>query len=221
MNVRINSDFTIFANTFHNDRLQANRYKITVAFCTKSQDPDEYTVAIDRAVYFIQGMCDNAIFVDEYGIESYPELDNMGNDVIVLPEEASDQIIGLMLFCKLNAIMEDKIQVTDVAIKSHVGGEYEYLHNEMEMIGPFEEKGWWHESIPSIRDPEQLSDEKREVYLDTLPDWSVLGLDWDQFNLSKETEDTTDKKPKQKASTDKNGDVVFVDFGNKPEKSDT
>jgi len=217
MNVRINSDFTIFANTFLHHQLQANRYDITVAFVTNSEKPDHYTVAMDRAVYFIQSVCDNAIFVDEPGIEAYPELDNMGCDVIVLPEEPSDQIIGLMLFCKLNAIMEGKIQVIDVSVKSHVGGNYEYLHNEQELIGPFEEQGWWHESTGSIRDVSTMSDEKLEIYLETLPQWDVLGLEWDQFN----PDEAASEKPKSSSrekTTSEDGEVVFVDFGNNSNK---
>ena len=217
MNVRINSDFTIFANTFFNDYLQANQYKITVGFITQSQNPDHYTVAMDRAVYFIQSICDNAIFVDEPGIEAYPELDNMGADVVVLPEEPSDQIIGLMLFCKLNAIMEGKISVTDVAVKSHVGGNYEYLHNEQEEIGPFEEQGWWHESTASIRDSSGLSGEKLEVYLESLPEWSTLGLEWDQFVPESNKKETG--KSKASKSTNDDGEVVFVDFRNSSNKS--
>jgi len=191
-----------------------------VAFVTKSQEPDQYAVAMDRAVYFMQALCDNAIFVDEYGISAYPELDNMGNDVIVLPEEPSDQIIGLMLFCKLNAIMEDNIQVTDVSVQSPIGGEYEYLHNEEELIGPFEEQGWWHDSSLSIRDPEQLSGEKREVYLETLPDWSDLGLDWGQFAPDGTDRNRNNKKTSATHKTHKSDGVVFVDFGNNPETPD-
>jgi hypothetical protein len=173
---------------------------------------------MDRAVYFIQSVCDNAIFVDESGIEAYPELDNMGCDVIVLPEEPSDQIIGLMLFCKLNAIMEGKIQVTDVSVKSHVGGNYEYLHNEQELIGPFEEQGWWHKSTGSIRDVSTMSDEKLEIYLETLPQWDVLGLEWERFNH----DEAASEKPKpstREKTTSEDGEVVFVDFGNNSNKS--
>ncbi len=220
MNVRIKSNFTIFSNIFYNDHLQANRYEISVEFLTKSENPDHYNIAIDRAVYFIQAVCDNAIFVDENTIFVYPEIDNMGCDVVVLPEEPSDQIIGLMLYCKLNAIMEGVIQVTDVAIKSHVGGEYEYLHNENELIGPFEEEGWWHESVASIRDSEQLTEEQQEVYFETLPKWEILGLDWDKSYLDSDIKDTEQPKTNRKQSTNKNGEVVFVDFGKNPDKSD-
>lgn len=220
MNVRIKSNFTIFSNTFHNDHLQANRYDITIEFLTQSQNPDHYNVAIDRGVYFIQAVCDNAIFVDEHAIFAYPEIDNMGCDVIVLPEEPSDQIVGLMLYCKLNAIMEGVIQVTDVAIKSHVGGEYEYLHNENELVGPFEESGWWHESAASIRDPEHLTEENRDIYIDTLPKWDKLGLDWERSYL--EDNATSSEKTRTAKTPNKNddGEVVFVDFGKNPEDSD-
>lgn len=222
MNVRINSEFTIFANTFLNDYLQANRYEITIGFITQSENPDYYNVAIERAIYFIQSVCDNAIFVDETGIEAYPELDNMGADVIVLPEEPSDQIIGLMLFCKLNAITDGKIVITDVAIKSHVGGNYEYLHNEQELLGPFEEHGWWYEPTASIRNSSELSGEKLEVYLESLPEWKTLGLEWDQFVLDESDTENKDKnkntKTKSKTNSD-DGEVVFVDFGSNSKDS--
>lgn len=217
MNVRIKSNFIIFASVFHNDQLQANRYEIKVEFLTKSENPDHYNIAIDRAVYFIQAVCDNAIFVDEHSIQAYPEIDNMGCDVIVLPEEPSDQIIGLMLFCKINAIMEGVIQVTDVSVKSHVGGEYEYLHNENELLGPFEESGWWNESSSSIRNPEMMDENQREIYFETLPKWDVLGLDWEN-TYDNEPDTSKDTKSNKHRSSTKDGEVVFVDFGKDTDK---
>lgn len=222
MNARLNSEFNILANIFHNDHLQANHYKIKISFTTNSEDPNIFTVAMDRAVYFTQAVCDNAIFVNELDIFAYPELDNMGNDVIVLPDEPSDQIIGLMLFCKLNAIMQDQIRVTDVSIKSHIGGDYEYLHNEQEMLGPFEDPGWWHEDSASIRDPDALPEDQRHVYLETLPDWDLLGLGWDRtLDRDPGTENISKNNPDDKSSTKKDGEVVFVDFGNNPTNSET
>ena len=216
MNVRFRSSYTIFANTFLQKYLQANRYQIVVDFLIHSEDADEYNIAVDRASYFMHALCSNAIFVKEDDIEKFPELDNMGCDVIVLPEEPNDQIIGLMVFCKLNAIMEGRVSVTDVSIKSHVGLDYEYLHNEEEFIGPFEDSGWWNDSDVGIRNTEDMSDENREIYLESLPEWSTIGLDWGGDIPSPELRNVhgpgkSAKKSKKETDTN-SGNVVFVDF---------
>lgn len=210
MNMRIGSEYKIFANMFSEDELVATRFAVNVKFITNSENPYEYATAINRASYFLNEMCENAIFVDDDSLEEYPELDNMGVDVIVLPNLACEQIIGIMLFCKLNAIMESKVLVDEISIKIDAGQKYEYFHNREDPLDMFEEIGWWHEKTLSIRHPENLPSEKRQKYFESLPSWADLQLEMDG----------DESMPPIDAKVDSDGDVLFVDFKKPPKDSE-
>jgi len=207
MNVKIGSKYKIFANMFAEDELIATRFEVNVKFITNSENPYEYATAINRAAFFLTEMCENAIFVDDDSLEEYPELDNMGVDIIVLPNIACEQIIGVMLFCKLNAIMESKVFVDELSIKVDAGRKYEYFHNREDPLDEFDEMGWWHEKTLSIRHPENLSSEKRQTYFESLPTWANLQLEMGEDEIT----------PPIDTKVDSDGDVLFVDF-KKPSK---
>jgi len=101
----------------------------------------------------------------------------MGIRVTTLPEEPVDQIVGMMLYYKLNAVMEQRMTVTGLDIASSLGDNVWYQHDEDDLSGPFATDGWWyrasmqHESI----EPDPVLDNVVKV----IPTgWYELNLDW-------------------------------------------
>jgi hypothetical protein len=77
----------------------------------------------------------------------------LGTNVTTLPDSPVDQIVGMMLYCKLNAIMEDRMIITSLDISSTLGDSVWYSHDDEDNLGPFahwpvaEEAWWYHPSV--------------------------------------------------------------------------
>jgi hypothetical protein len=121
--------------------------------------------------------------------------------VCTLPEEPYDQIIGIMLMVKCNAIAEGRLVITDISISSRMSDGVSCSHSLDENIGPFFEKGWWDES--SIKMNNGISGKGKKVVRLSKPklDWNDIYMDWgtkepelDEYNAS---------------------EVVFIEFGTK------
>jgi hypothetical protein len=120
-----------------------------------------------------------------------------GIRVLELPEEPVDQLVGMMLLNKLNAIMQDRIIVTDIALSSSEGDNTRYLHSIDENLGPFADEGWWNDPRPIWSTNKRVS--SKIVSLDRTLDWKDLDLDWEDSNQP-------------------DNHVVFADFGNNDKK---
>jgi hypothetical protein len=98
--------------------------------------------------------------------------------VTTLPEEPVDQIVGMMLYYKLNAIMEGRMTVTRLDLMSALGDSVWYQHDEEEdSPGPFRAEGWWHE--PTVQhDTVAVGDVGNNVVKVVPNAWIEYGLTW-------------------------------------------
>ena len=144
MNVRLQYDLDFLAGVYYEDQLQMNRYTVSLNLLTKTKDSASTNIALDRAKAFVHGALESTVFINQVNMERAEFMQMMGIRVTTLPEEPVDQIVGMMLYCKLNAIMEDRMTVTGLDIASSLGDNVWYQHDEEDMSGPFAEDGWWH-----------------------------------------------------------------------------
>jgi hypothetical protein len=121
----------------------------------------------------------------------------MGVNVTTLPEEPVDQIVGMMLYYKLNAIMEGRMEIVQLDISSRLGDGVWYMHDEDDLSGPFAHEGWWHQSGVQ-HDSLETADTMINVVKVAPNAWIEYGLMWP------ETETT---QTNQTANT-----VVFANF---------
>jgi hypothetical protein len=132
---------------------------------------------------------------DAETIERGEMLDILGMNVVALPEEPVDQIIGMMLYYKINAVMEGRMVLTGIDINSSMGSEVWYCHDEEDDPGPFVTQGWWHSNasapIMAISDTED-----RKTVKVTSTGWHDLDLDW----------------PEQLMPVDQPNTVVYANF---------
>ena len=122
-------------------------------------------------------MLDGSIIIDAEHA-NFATWQATGARLMAMPEEPVDQIIGIMLYLKLNAMMENRMVVTAVEISSTQGDGMWYRHDAGENVGPhFGQDGWWVDPRPNWSGA-VLKKHGKVVNLDRQPEWSDYDLDW-------------------------------------------
>jgi hypothetical protein len=177
MNVRLQYDLDFLAGVYYDDQLQMNHYSVTMNLLTKSKDSVSTNIALDRIKLFVATAIESTVFVNQDNQEQAEFMQMIGINVTTLPEEPVDQIVGMMLYYKLNAIMEGRMEIVNLDISSTLGDSVWYQHDEEDMAGPFAGDGWWHQSNMQHGgvEPEPVSDNVVKV---TATGWHEMNLDW-------------------------------------------
>lgn len=188
MNVRLETTLHFTAGVFWENQLRMNNYRVKLYMITVSTDGNEHNIALERIKYFIHNRLDSTIFINKSHYDQCMALSSAGLKITTLPEEPVDQVIGMMLYCKLNSIMEDRMIVHEIAVSSDLGDNITYLHCDDENLGPFNEDGWWYESDPIHYDLSLLK-ENKIVSVSHNGTWRELELAWANVQSSIESID--------------------------------
>lgn len=177
MNVRLQYDLEFLAGIYYDDRLQMNKYNVSMSLVTKTKDTASTNIAMERAKAFVFEALDSTVFINQKNKERAEFLQIVGANVTTLPEEPVDQIVGMMLYYKLNAVMEDRMVITGLDISSNLGDGVWYQHDEEDSPGPFSAKGWWHDASTQHEtiESEEVPDNIVKVIS---TGWYEMGLDW-------------------------------------------
>lgn len=197
MNVRLKYATTFTAGVFYADQMRMNNYQVKLKLITASESGDDHNIALERIKYFIHNQLNSTIFINSEHAEQCKALAGAGLKITTLPEEPIDQVIGIMLYSKLNAIVEDRMIVFEIEISSDLGDNIIYLHDDEEVQGPFAAYGWWKES-DAVHCDLSLFDNNKVIALNHLGAvWKDVGLNWEQTDVP---------------TVDDNNIVVFADF---------
>ena len=177
MNVRLQYDLDFLAGVYYEDQLHMNRYTVSLNLLTKTNDSASTNVALDRAKAFVYGALESTVFINQANAEKAELMQMMGINVTTLPEEPVDQIIGMMLYYKLNAVMEERMTVIGLDIASSLGDNVWYQHDEEDVAGPFAADGWWHRASMQHESIERDSKPGNIVKV-TSTGWYELNLEW-------------------------------------------
>ena len=178
MNVRLEYHMNWRAAIWFEDRLQVNDYSAELSIHTNTTNHQDHVTCMERINHFVYHELTNTVFIKQDNHDQLRALSAAGIKVTTLPEEPIDQIIGIMLYCKLNAILENRMIITDVTIQSLLGDNVRYLHNHQESIGPCEQPGWWTECSPTHSNFKPSAGSKRVVKLNRTPSWRDIDLGW-------------------------------------------
>jgi hypothetical protein len=191
MNVRLQYEVDFTAGFFFNDMLRMNNYKIRLWMMTNTTDSESHNIAFERIKYFIGQSLDSGVFINKDNQEQCKLLAAAGVKIITLPEEPVDQLVGIMLYCKLNAICEDRMIIGEVEVRSELGGEVTYMHGEDEPIGPYDQAGWWNDAN-LIHYHSKITETENIVSLSTIASWRELDLHWpeDEIDADQNTGNT-------------------------------
>jgi hypothetical protein len=178
MNVRLEYDMNWRAAIWFEDRLQINDYSAELSIHTNTMDHEDHVTCMARLNHFVYHELTNTVFVKQDNQEQLRALAAAGIKVTTLPEEPIDQIIGIALYCKLNAILEERMIVTNVTIQSLLGDNVRYLHAHNESLGPCSESGWWTDPGPVHSNFKPVTGGKRVVKINRTPTWRDMDLGW-------------------------------------------
>ncbi len=176
MNVRLRKTFVWSSGIIYQGRFLINNYEATVDMISASDDHREQNIAYERIKSWMYEVLNGSILIQADDPKLAEWIDT-GARILVIPESPVDQVLGLLLYCKLNAIVEDRLIVTDVEISSVAGDGMSYLHSEDENIGPFMNTGWWQDPRP-IWSFTRASGTDKVIALNRPLEWKDYDLDW-------------------------------------------
>jgi hypothetical protein len=201
MNVRLRYNITFPAAAWFDGELIMTNYTLALQFVTQTMDPEDQNIALERVKYFLLNELHSTIFINQTDIDRAEVFTDIGLNVTTLPEEPVDQVVGIMLFYKLNAIMEGRLKITEIRFSSEAGDSIEYFHSENEHTDLFPATGWWHEPSLSHSDIELEDDDDIDtvdnnvVALNAEDEWKDQELGWAQAEVTQDL-----------------GQVVFANF---------
>jgi alpha-L-arabinofuranosidase len=195
MNVRIAQLVGFNAGNWFDNSLEMTQYTVKLWMVTQALSTDEQNIAFRRMRHFMQEQIENTIFIDESETVKCAELAQAGLNITTLPGEPSEQLIGIMLYHKLNAIMEGRISLLEIEISAGDGVIYLHGHNEtsQDLVAP----DWWSTADLSHNNV-VAADSDNIVSIPQGTVWRELDLSWPDS-----------------ADADSTGNiVVFADFKN-------
>ena len=184
MNVRVSQLLSFTAGMWHNGTVEMNQYIIKLWMITQTSDPVEQNIAFRRMTHFIYNELDSTIFINSNEKNKCAELVQVGFNITTLPGDSVDQLIGIMLLHKLNAIMEGRISILEVEIST--ADELVYLHGEHEISEDLTQPVWW--STPDLVHADILDRIENTVSMQSVTNWRDLELAWSNACTDGDTE---------------------------------
>jgi hypothetical protein len=201
MNVRIQYPLSFTAGIYFNGQMQMNNYMAKLYMMTNTPDGVANNVAFERIKHFIYTELDSSIFISSEYEEQCKKYIDAGIKITTFPGDPVDQLVGIMLFCKLGAIMEDRIIIGEVELGSTTSDGVIYIHGDNENIEDLDPPDWW-DSVDLIHCDRELVDTDEIVTMHRGSVWRDLELQWPDI------EDVTEELDEEESGNT----VVFADF---------
>lgn len=177
MNVRIRFNYDIRSAAWIGDEFLINNFAVNLQLITQSHNSQDHSVCMGRIRTVIDQL-EHSIFVHQDNTVKINEFINCGLRVTAFPQEPIDQIVGVVLFEKLNAVLEDRMRVTDIDICSDFGDNIWFMHSENEKISAIPNTGWWVDASPMCNVIYNSAAEKKVVKLRKQLNWKSFDLEW-------------------------------------------
>lgn len=176
MSTIIKKDFTFLAAIHFENKFLTNLYEISATMKIETFDAKQQNIAIERMIYFFQ-VLEDCIFIQDSEKEAIEKYTEAGIRVCIVPEEPYDQILGLILLNKCNAIMENRIIVTNFIIGSKLSNLIKFDITDEMASNEFTGKHWWNDSSLNLSNKSKKKDKivKLSDYKD---DWAEVDLTW-------------------------------------------
>lgn len=180
MSARISKSFDLQAAIHYEENFVINTYEIELYMDVTTDNIHEQNIAMDRIKYLFDVCLDSCVFVDTKNSKIIDLYGKAGLVICPLPDEPYDQIIAAILICKINAITENALYVTEIKIKSRICDGVVFYVSHNEETGFENLQGvWWTENNPNITTNIKKSKKEKVVNLKKESiDWNILGLGW-------------------------------------------
>jgi hypothetical protein len=195
MNVRLKYDLHFNAGVYYRGNTILNNYSLRLWMITNTELAEDQNTAFERIKYFVYNHVDNTMFIDRGEQEQCAKFLQAGLSITTMPGDPVDQLIGIMLYHKLNAIMEQRMNIVETELSSAQGQAMTYLHSEGENTLGVEAPAWWL-STDLAHSDFALPESEKVVSMQTTTAWRDLDLAWSELP----------------PSMDHGNIVVFADF---------
>jgi len=173
---RIHKDFSFLAANYLESRYSVNQYEVVISMDIITESHQDQNIANGRLNYLFYELLEGCVFIDERDTKTIEKFVDLGITVCSLPEDAWDQVIGVVLFKKINAVLEGRIIVTDLVIGSRMSGGVKFDMCAEELQELCNEKKWYNEPFPNLNDIHR-KDSTKVVSL-FKDNWSKIDLNW-------------------------------------------
>ena len=177
-NSRIQKNFTFQTAIHFGGKFMVNLYEMDAKMEIYTEDPREQNIAVERITHFLSAGIEDCLFISIEDKDAINKYTAAGIKVCVIPEEPYDQIIGLVLMNKCNAMMEDKVVLTDILFGSKLSNLIKFeLNHEVAKV-EFDGKHWYND--PTLRLSDKFSKKDKIVTLldHKCENWEDLDLTW-------------------------------------------
>jgi hypothetical protein len=181
MNVRIRHDLSFSSAVYYAGQFRVNHYTLRLWMTTVHPDQVTHNIALERIKHFVYQELDSTVFINAENIEQCRAFINAGLDITTLPTEPVDQIIGIMLYYKLNAIMEQHMIIVETELASILGDNIVYLHSDNELTNIEVMSDWWQTADLTHCDQELLQGDK-VLSMPQASAWRDLDLAWPEYS---------------------------------------
>jgi hypothetical protein len=181
------------AGVHYHQQMIMNNYTLKMFMITNTPVAENNNIAFERLKYFITEL-DSTVFVNSQDQTACQRYLDAGIKITTLPADPVDQIIGVMLFHKLNAIMEDRIIMVETELSSLLGDNMIYIHSDNETADNLVIPDWW-TTADLVHCDTDLIDNDKILAMHQAGAWRELDLAWPDTNESNQT-----------------GNIVFADF---------
>jgi len=177
MSAKISKDFGFRSGLYFNDSFMINDFRMTLNMLVQTESMREQNIAMDRIEWFISQKIDSNLFINLDKKTNIDLFDKAGLGIITLPEDPYDQIIGMVLLCKFNAILEKKLELTHLTIESILSDGVKFEIDSETASTILSGNYWYNNGSTETNDfSNNLYNNKIVKLFDN--QWSELGLTW-------------------------------------------
>ena len=143
--IRLNFDLNFQAGIWYGKQLMLSNYVVNANVLTNTKKPVDNETAVERMRWFVNNVFHCSVFIEDEDQAQADKLWAAGINVIQMPGPPTDQLINLLMFTKLNAIVEGRVILTDLQLTGNLSDGIRYNCDMEDFFGPFAEKGWWND----------------------------------------------------------------------------
>ena len=175
INAEIEKDFTFLTSIHFEDKFFVNLYEMKAYMQILTENAIEQNIAIERLNYFLGEYIDSAVLVKESEEDAISKYRAAGLKICTTPEEPFDQIVGMILINKCNAIMEGRIVMSDITFGSKLSNLIKFNIDHETAAAEFAGKYWYNKPTLSLHNKTKKD---KIVNLFEQNDWKDVGLTW-------------------------------------------